>query len=126
MARSLLISFSFLGSLLAGAAAGAQDAAFHLDFKGDAAFEGTPGSSQSLKFSATLESGAAGAQAWTLSIRADGARITAITVEGTVVPNLLNSGFVKNEVTSGPGNEGAISSVVLSATNPDTTLPPNS
>src|SRR5262245_49991058 len=121
MARSLLISLSFLGSVLAAAAGGAQDADCRVDFKGPAALEGSPGSSPALEFSATLESGAARAQAWSLSIRAEGARITSITTDGTVVPNLLNSGFVKNEVTTGPGNEGAISSVVLAATNPDTT-----
>jgi hypothetical protein len=71
-----------------------------------------------------------GAQGWSMSMAADGARIADITTEGTVSaavsdnpPGLRNNGFEKSELTVGPGNEGAVSSVVLSFTVP-VTLPP--
>jgi hypothetical protein len=125
MHRSLLLSFLALSVFLASGAARGQEGSFRLDFQGPAAFEGSPGTTQELKFLCTLESTTApGAHGWNLSIRAEGAEITSITTDGTVVPDHLNFGFVKNEITTGAGNEGAISSVLLSLSNPDVTLPP--
>ena len=65
-----------------------------------------------------------GAQGWSLSMSADGGgTITGVTTAGTVVDTLFDVGFNKTEVTSGAGNEGAISAVVLSFEHP-VTLPP--
>jgi hypothetical protein len=74
-----------------------------------------------------------GAQAWSMSLGAQEARITSITTEGTVaadvhdeVPGLRDNGFTLSELTSAsaarPDNDGAITVTVLSYTRP-VTLP---
>ncbi len=66
-----------------------------------------------------------GAQSWSVGVIAEGASITAITTEGTDAGGVVeNSGFQINEITSGDGNEGAISAVVVSFVS-SASLPPN-
>ena len=66
-----------------------------------------------------------GAQSWSVGVVAEGASITAITTEGTDAGGVVeNSGFQINEITSGDGNEGAISAVVVSFVS-SASLPPN-
>jgi hypothetical protein len=72
--------------------------------------------------------GQRGAQGWALSLRATGgARIIEATVRGTagdVRPTgFRDDGFEVTELTEGPGNEGAISVMVLSLSRP-AMLPP--
>jgi hypothetical protein len=64
-----------------------------------------------------------GARGWAVGVEASGARIVAVTTDGTDAGRLLSGGFQVNELTSGTGNEGALSVVVLSLTR-DVTLPP--
>jgi M6 family metalloprotease-like protein len=73
----------------------------------------------------------AGAQGWSLGVQATGADIAGITTSGTVgadaangPPGLRTAGFELSQLTSGRGNEGAISVVVLSFISP-VTLPPD-
>jgi hypothetical protein len=66
-----------------------------------------------------------GAQGWSLSMSADGGgKVIDVTTAGTIVDTLFAGGFNKTEVTSGAGNEGAVSAVVLAFTLP-VTLPPS-
>ncbi|MBI4605109.1 MAG: hypothetical protein HY721_24360, partial [Planctomycetes bacterium] len=71
----------------------------------------------------------AGARAWSLSLAAEGAAVSLISTEGTAAapaaagpPGLRQGGFELSELTAGPGNEGAVSTVVLSFESP-VTLP---
>src|SRR5262249_7394327 len=65
-----------------------------------------------------------GAQGWSISLGADGGgKIVDITTAGTIVDSLFDGGFNKTELTTGAGNEGAVSAVVLSFTNPVTLAP---
>ena len=67
-----------------------------------------------------------GAQSWSLGVVARGGSITAITTEGTDAGEIIDAtGFQINELTSGDGNEGAISAVVVSFSTA-AALPPNS
>ena len=68
------------------------------------------------------EGGGAGVQGWSLSMTAEGAQILSIDVEGTKAKELYADGFSHNEVTTGDGNEGAVSAIILSFTQ-DVTLP---
>jgi hypothetical protein len=61
-----------------------------------------------------------GAQGWSIGMAAEGLVIADITTAGTVA---ADAEFQVNEITTGPGNEGAVSAVVLSFTEP-ITLPP--
>ena len=77
-----------------------------------------------------------GVQGWSISIAGDGFLITDITTDGTVVPELMVTGFVKSETTNRSGIAGgttvddcaglpgATSAVVLSFISP-VTLPVN-
>jgi hypothetical protein len=66
-----------------------------------------------------------GAQSWSVGVAAEGASITAITTEGTDAGGVIeNTGFQINEITSGDGNEGAISAAVVSFASA-ASLPPN-
>jgi len=77
----------------------------------------------------TLNPGPDGAEGWSLSATADGGTIIAATVAGTVADTVANGGlrqtdgFQKTEITTGAGNEGVVSAVVLSS-NSNVTLPP--
>lgn len=60
-----------------------------------------------------------GAQGWSISVVAEPGRILAVTTDGTVAApvdqgGLYFGGFHKTELTSGAGNEGAVSAVALS------------
>ena len=69
---------------------------------------------------------ASGAQSWSIGVAARGGSITAITTDGTDAGGVIeNTGFQINELTSGDGNEGAISAVVVSFAT-SASLPPNS
>ena len=67
-----------------------------------------------------------GAQSWSLGVISNGAGITEISTESTDASELfVNPSFSINELTSGDGNQGAISAAVLSFTT-NTSLQPNS
>lgn len=53
---------------------------------------------------------------------ADGGQITSITTAGTTARSLLSDGFEESHLTVGPGNEGAVSAMILSF-HSTTTLP---
>ena len=66
-----------------------------------------------------------GAQGWSISIGIEGGgAISDATIAGTASEVALTGGFTTTELTSGPGNEGAVSAVVLSFKKP-LTLPPS-
>jgi RHS repeat-associated protein len=109
-------------------------ARFALDLEGTACgetHEGPAGSVFRSLLECTLETSenphAAGARAWALSLGIEGATIAAITTAGTVAApapaGLRRNGFELSEITAGPGNDGAVSTVVLSFDLP-TSLPP--
>src|SRR4030095_12624480 len=58
-----------------------------------------------------------GAEAWCIGVGAENAAITSIRLDNMGLP-IGESGFVSNAITTGPGNEGAVSCVVLSTTTP--------
>ena len=60
-----------------------------------------------------------GAEAWCIGVGAENAAITSIRLDNMGLP-IQESGFVSNAITTGPGNEGAVSCVVLSTTTPTT------
>ena len=69
-----------------------------------------------------VESGTEGPRGWQVAVKAeDDWRIADATTEATVAAHkekggLFDGGFEKTELTSGPGNEGAISAIVLALT----------
>ncbi len=93
---------------------------FVFGFRGPTAVAGAPGGSVTAEHFATVahDGGGAGASAWSISLTVDGGRVTAVDLARTDALGLLADGFERSEVTSGPGNEGAISAVVLSFTQP--------
>lgn len=101
---------------------------FDLNFLGPDTLVGPPGSTRIESFFCTLtHSGAGpGAQAWSIGVKSENAQITKISLEGTDAESALSDGFEHNELTSGDGNEGAISAVVLALGDPNVTLSPNS
>ncbi|MBI4604692.1 MAG: hypothetical protein HY721_22245 [Planctomycetes bacterium] len=114
-----------------------RPARFTLGFAGDACGAAVEGAARTV-FETGLECTlttadnpfAAGARAWSLSLGAEGGAITSITTAGTAgapvsagPPGLRQGGFEGSELTSGSGNEGAVSTVVLSFAEP-VTLPP--
>ena len=65
--------------------------------------------------------GSVGAQGWSIGVSADGCNITGATTSGTAADLEENGGFRKSvdgfeltDLTTGPGNEGAVSQVTLS------------
>jgi hypothetical protein len=109
-----------------GGALGAQEV-FRLDLQGPSQVYANPGQVASGLYFAVLDQPAAGsgAEAWCLGLRGEEASITEITLDGTNVPNYLKGGFVSSQLTTGPGNQGAVSCAVLSP-NGSATLPPGS
>jgi RHS repeat-associated protein len=115
----------------------ARPARFSLGFSGGACggvFSGAAGSTFSTALECTLLTADnpfdEGARGWSISLGAAGVRIAAITVAGTAgAPagadprGRRQGGFELSEITSGPGNEGAVSRVILSFDQP-ATLPP--
>ena len=79
-----------------------------------------------LLVASVLDAGEDGAQAWSLSMSAEGWNIIDATTDGTVGALATvdaeglraEDGFEHTEVTTGEGNEGAISAVVLSFQQP--------
>ena len=108
--------------------------AYTFQFNAPATVEGAePGGtveySAQCQIRSTLNPGPDGAEGWSLSATADGGTIIAATVAGTVADAVANGGlrqtdgFQKTEITTGAGNEGVVSAVVLSS-NSNVTLPP--
>ncbi|MEM7264172.1 MAG: hypothetical protein AAF488_19460, partial [Planctomycetota bacterium] len=104
--------------------------AFSVNFVGPGSLSGPAGSTAagSYTLNMTHDGPGSGAQGFSLGLTADDASITDITIEGSVAESLLNPNplfhFVVAELTSGPGNEGAVMAVVLDFIAP-TTLPTN-
>jgi hypothetical protein len=57
-------------------------------------------------------------EGWAVGVAAEGAKIIGITVLGTDAEHAVTYGFERSEVTAGPDNDGAISKVVYSLTDP--------
>lgn len=116
-----------------GAISSAQEPSFRLSFDAPGRVEGEPGAA--VQFQATvklatlgLSAGEPGAQGWNLSLACDDCAIVGATIVGTAAADSSAggarvNGFEHTELTSGEGNEGAVSFVILSFTTP-TTLDP--
>ena len=93
-----------------------------------AMFEGDPGSTAEVEAVVQLTSSGipagSGVNGWTVSVVAEGGAVTEATTDDTAVTDLSGAGdgFVLNEITSGDGNTGAISAVVLNLTDPTVAL----
>jgi len=61
----------------------------------------------------TQENADKGVEGWSLSLTAEGAQIISIDIENTKAKELYNNGFQQNQLTTGPGNVGAVSAVIL-------------
>lgn len=79
---------------------------------------GVAGSSRTGTYDCTLthEGQGSGAQGWLLSVVAEGGTIRDITTTDTEASALFSGGFQKAEITTGEGNEGAVSVFLLSLT----------
>jgi len=66
-----------------------------------------------------------GASGWTIALRAENASIGQITTRGTDAGAGITAGYERNELTIGPGNEGAVSTVLLAGGSIPVTLPAN-
>ena len=102
---------------------------YSLGFAGCDEVSGFSGSAYSTTVDLVLDdqnnNSESGAQSWSVGVTAEGASITAITTEGTDAGGVIeNTGFQINELTSGDGNDGAISAVVVSFAS-SASLPPN-
>jgi hypothetical protein len=99
--------------------------AFSLRFDGPFALEGEPGKKVRGDFRCLLN-GIGDAErrleAWSIGVIARGGNIVGIAVRGTDAEQALATGFVRNEVTTGAGNEGAVSTVIYSLTEPQSLL----
>jgi hypothetical protein len=75
------------------------------------------GSALAWTYWCTLESagpaGTSGVQGWALGVTAQEARIVSISADPLFADQTAKGGFVHSEITSGPGNEGAVSGVLL-------------
>lgn len=103
---------------------------FDLGIEGPLVVSGAAGSTQTIAYACTLaHSGAgSGAESWSMGIEADGGEIVDVEVDGTAAALapagvLTATGFEKSELTTGPENKGAVSTVVLSD-HGGVTLPP--
>jgi hypothetical protein len=125
--RTILASWavaSCLTLLLVPAAPGQE---FTLGFRGpDTVTVGGAGCTGRATYTSTMkhEGTGTGAQGWAFGAQATGGTIVSATLDGTDAQALFDNGFQIVELTSGPGNEGVISAVVLSFTR-RLTLPPN-
>jgi len=115
----------------------AQDPSFVYSFAGDCGhrLNGPAGrlfsSVVDCRLTTTTNTMGTGADAWSVGVTAEGAQIAVITTQETVgasvnddPPGLRRGGFEHSELTSGPSNRGAISSVILSFAQA-VTLPPS-
>ncbi|MEM7262427.1 MAG: dockerin type I repeat-containing protein, partial [Planctomycetota bacterium] len=90
-----------------------------------------PAEGGSVELIAAISSnGASGVQGWSIAVAGQFDDATTMaTAGGDVnddVPGLRNTGFEKTELTTGAGNEGAVSAVVCSFTMPITLMPQGS
>ncbi len=103
-----------------------QTPTFPVDFDGPTRIEGPPGSSVTFSakvrlFTGGLNAGEKGAQGWVLSLGAQGCSIIGASTAGTDAASveqggIRQDGFELTELTTGTGNEGAVSLVILSLT----------
>jgi hypothetical protein len=124
---------ALIGLLVVGREASAQNA-FTIGWEDNpATLSGNPGSVVSGACTSTIShtGESNGAQGWSISVAADGASITSVTIQGTDGAALFNGGFEKSELADPArsqggcaGKSGAVSAVVLSFTLP-ITLPQN-
>ena len=100
---------------------------FRLQIEGPSQIFPPAGGFAKVDYFAVLEQPATGngAEAWCIGLRAENASITQIALDGTMVPSYMENGFASNNLTTGAGNEGAVSCVVLSMAG-SATLPPAS
>jgi hypothetical protein len=120
--------------MLGLAAAWSPSSDYRLDFQAPSVVEGEPGTTVQFTAIAQLTEAVDKVQSWALGIASDeptDCPIVDATVQGTVgadvsdnPPGLRNNGFELTQLTSGPGNEGVISAVILSLSLP-ITLDPN-
>jgi len=133
LATSVCVLFAVAGTSTA-------EPVFQLGFGGGNTISGTPGLTVQIPLTVQLmttpdamfpDDGATG---WSLSIASELTTIVDATVQGTAgasiddtPPGLRNPAFGSEEtsLTSGPDNAGAVSTVVLHATNDDVQLPPS-
>jgi hypothetical protein len=121
---------SFPGALLTLCLLGSgalRAQSFELAFEGPDSLCGEPGIRLTAPYYSTLTStGADLAAGWSFGVTVEGGVIRCVTTAGTAAEEFDDgTGFQKSEITTGEGNEGAISIVVLSTTQPRT-LPGNS
>jgi len=115
--RARLRPLVFLGSLLSLAGEAHGQSSYTLDFSEAVgqfvcAVEGRAKGFAVCYLS--VQGKGAAAEGWSIGVRASDARISGIRVAGTAVDRAAPPDFVFNELTTGPGNEGVVSSVVLS------------
>ena len=101
---------------------------FALEFSGASDQAGCAGDTSSASVDCVLVTSdnfsGEGAQSHSFGVSAQGGTITAISTDGSDAAALLSGGFEINELTSGAGNEGAISAMILSFEQ-NTMLPAN-
>jgi hypothetical protein len=114
---SLLIS-----ALLPASGATAQ---YELGFEGPSVITVVAGKAPAADYYATLAQagGAPGAQGWCIAVTATNGSILSITTAGTAYETYSKEGFQQTTLTTGEGNEGAVSCAVLSP-NQTAVLPP--
>ena len=130
MRRRVAVLFGFAFAVSPGVSVKAQSPSFALTFNAPSSAPevagGSPASYSAVGQLTTtgLAPTDSGAQAWSISMGADGGgTIIDATTTGTIVDDLFMEGYLRVEVTSGAGNEGAVSAVVLAFMLP-VTLPP--
>lgn len=130
MKRVRTVSLAACAALLAaplfsGAAFG--QTTFTLGFNGPTEHTGEPGAVVNGEYIGTLASagGGAGASGWSISIGSAGVTIDTASFVGTEAEAFFQGGFDQTEVTTGAGNEGAISAVVLTLRPIVAVLPPD-
>jgi hypothetical protein len=124
--RRTLLAILSCALLVAKAAEGQE--MLQLGFQGSTRIEGNPSEVKSSTCFATVSQsgGATGVQAWCIAVEAENSQITGIFTKGTDVGGHMEGGFESSELTTGLGNVGAVSCVVLSLKDPDVAFPPNS
>lgn len=130
MKRVSTVSLAACAALLAatlfsGAAFG--QTTFTLGFTGPTELMGNESDVVTAEYLGTLTSagGGAGASGWSISIASAGVTIDSATFEGSSAEEFFNNGFDQTEVTTGAGNEGAISAIVLTLRPVAAVLPPD-
>ena len=110
-------AFALTIALALTASVGAQDEQYTLTFGGPTSVAGSAGDVISESYTADLihaaDATGPGAQGWSIGVAADGGVIAAVTTDGTKTAEVFDGGFNKTMLTSGEGNEGAVSAVVL-------------